>query len=90
MRKLIKNKAGFSLIEMVLVIAIIVILAAVFAMSITAYLNTANNKSNEASRERSVAVSNMRECESRMVSLRFAPSDANINVVRPTSSVEAS
>jgi len=41
MRKISKNKMGFTLIEMVLVIAIIVILAAVLVMNISTYLNKA-------------------------------------------------
>ncbi|HAW16504.1 MAG: type II secretion system protein [Clostridiales bacterium] len=43
MRKVFKSKRGFTLIEMVLVIAIIVILAAVLVMSISTYLNRAKN-----------------------------------------------
>ena len=44
MRKIRKSaKKGFTLIEMVLVIAIIVILAAVLVMSIGTYLNRAKN-----------------------------------------------
>ena len=38
-----KSKSGFTLIEMVLVIAIIVILAAVLVMSIGSYINRAKN-----------------------------------------------
>lgn len=38
MRKLSKSKKGFTLIEMVLVIAIIVILAAVLIMNVGTYL----------------------------------------------------
>lgn len=43
MKKIQKTKKGFTLIEMVLVIAIIVILAAVLVMNIGAYLNRAKN-----------------------------------------------
>ena len=43
MKKIQKTKKGFTLIEMVLVIAIIVILAAVLVMSIGTYLNKAKN-----------------------------------------------
>lgn len=39
MKKIQKSKKGFTLIEMVLVIAIIVILAAVLVMNIGTYLN---------------------------------------------------
>jgi len=37
-----KTKSGFTLIEMVLVIAIIVILASVMVLSVSGYLNKAN------------------------------------------------
>jgi len=43
MRKIQKSKKGFTLIEMVLVIAIIVILAAVLVMNIGQYLNKAKS-----------------------------------------------
>ena len=43
MKKIFKTKKGFTLIEMVLVIAIIVILAAVLVMSIGTYLNRAKD-----------------------------------------------
>ena len=43
MKKIQKTKKGCTLIEMVLVIAIIVILAAVLVMSIGTYLNRAKN-----------------------------------------------
>ena len=42
MRKIQKNKKGFTLIEMVLVIAIIVILASVLFIGISGYLAKAN------------------------------------------------
>lgn len=42
MKKIQKSKKGFTLVEMVLVIAIIVILAAVLLIGITKYLNGAN------------------------------------------------
>ena len=41
MKKINKNKKGFTLIEMILVIAIIVILAAVLALGISNYLQKA-------------------------------------------------
>jgi type IV pilus assembly protein PilA len=43
MKKIQKTKKGFTLIEMVLVIAIIVILAAVLVMNVGSYLNKAKN-----------------------------------------------
>ena len=41
MKKIQKNKKGFTLVEMVLVIAIIVILASVLFFSVSSYLNKA-------------------------------------------------
>lgn len=41
MKKIHKTKKGFTLIEMVLVIGIIIILAAVMFISITGYIKTA-------------------------------------------------
>ena len=41
MKKVIKSRKGFTLVEMVLVIAIIVILAAVLVLGIGTYLNKA-------------------------------------------------
>ena len=43
MKKIQKSKKGFTLIEMVLVIAIIVILAAVLIMNIGDYINRARS-----------------------------------------------
>lgn len=43
MKRIQKQKAGFTLVEMVLVIAIILILAAVLFISVSGYLRTANN-----------------------------------------------
>lgn len=43
MKKIQKSKKGFTLIEMVLVIAIIVILAAVLVMNIGTYIGRAKN-----------------------------------------------
>lgn len=43
MKKIQKNKKGFTLVEMVLVIAIIVILAAVVFFSVSDYLNKAKS-----------------------------------------------
>lgn len=42
MKKIDKSRKGFTLVEMVLVIAIIVILAAVLIFGIGTYLNAAN------------------------------------------------
>ena len=43
MKKIQKNKKGFTLIEMVLVIAIIVILASVMVVAVGGYLNKAQS-----------------------------------------------
>ena len=49
MKKIQKSKKGFTLVEMVLVIAIIVILAAVLIIGVTQYLNAANAASKSIS-----------------------------------------
>ena len=49
MKKIQKTKKGFTLVEMVLVIAIIVILAAVLALSIGTYLGRAKNAASSVS-----------------------------------------
>ena len=43
MKKLRRSKKGFTLIEMVLVIAIIVVLAAVLILNIAGYMERAHN-----------------------------------------------
>ena len=45
MRRIGKTRKGFTLVEMVLVIAIIVILAGVLVVSVGSYLNKAKNAS---------------------------------------------
>ena len=49
MKKIQKNKKGFTLVEMVLVIAIIVILASVLFFSVSDYLNKAKSAKNKIS-----------------------------------------
>lgn len=49
MKKINKSKRGFTLIEMVLVIAIIVILAAVLALNISGYIQRAQNAASSVS-----------------------------------------
>ena len=49
MKKIQKSKKGFTLVEMVLVIAIIVILAAVLLFGVAQYLNAANKAKNSIS-----------------------------------------
>ncbi len=60
MKKISKSKKGFTLVEMVLVIAIICILAAVLVLSVTQYIDRANKATsviNENREEVSAAVS---------------------------------
>ena len=49
MKRIHKSKMGFTFIEVILVIAIIVILAAVLFISISGYINNANKLSTVAS-----------------------------------------
>ena len=47
MKKIQKNRKGFTLVEMVLVIAIIVILAAVVFFSVADYINKAKSATSQ-------------------------------------------
>jgi prepilin-type N-terminal cleavage/methylation domain-containing protein len=71
MKRISNNKRGFSLAEVILVVAIIVILAAVVAMSVSTYINTARRKSNEAADERRSVIGNIADEETRMNALGF-------------------
>ena len=53
MKKIQKSKKGFTLVEMVLVIAIIVILAAVLVLGIGTYLNKARAAASSVSEHNS-------------------------------------
>jgi type IV pilus assembly protein PilA len=53
MKKIQKSKKGFTLVEMVLVIAIIVILAAVLVLGIGTYLNKAKAAASSVSKHNS-------------------------------------
>jgi len=65
------------LLELVIVVAIVVILAAVMVMSIDTYLSNAYAKSDIAEQSRTSAVTNIRASEDRMVELGFAQSTAS-------------
>lgn len=52
MSRINKSKHGFTLVEMVLVIAIILILAAVVTISVSGYLARGNEKSESLAEER--------------------------------------
>ena len=52
MSRIYKTKRGFTLVEMVLVIAIVVILAAVVGISIAGYVSKGNDASSILARER--------------------------------------
>ena len=53
MRKIGKTRAGFTLVEMVLVLAIIVILAGVLIVGIGSYLNKARKAADSVTRHNS-------------------------------------
>ena len=57
MKKIQKSKKGFTLIEMILVIAIIVILASVLFISITGYINNANTAKGKVATHNSLITS---------------------------------
>ena len=57
MKKIQKNRKGFTLIEMVLVIAIIVILAAVVVFSVKEYLDKARSATSKLNEDKSIVES---------------------------------
>ena len=80
MKRIRKSKFGFSLLELVMVVAIVVILAAVMVMSIGTYISNAKAKSDIAEQSRRSAVTNILSSEARLNELGFGNS-ANVRVV---------
>ena len=58
MNKIYKSKRGFTLLEVVIVIAIIVLLAAVVGLSVSRYMKTATSGSSRIHSEVSAMTSN--------------------------------
>ncbi len=71
MRKLRIRKAGFTLVEIVLVLAIIVILAAALFIAISSYLSKANTVNAAASHQVSVFSSNNNNINNNFISLGY-------------------
>lgn len=66
-----KQKAGFTLVEIVLVLGIILILAAVMFISVSGYLNKANTvKANESSNNSSLLSKN-KDINSQFIDLGY-------------------
>ena len=79
MKRIFKNsKAGFSLTEILLVVAILVILVSVFAFSVSKYLSVANSKSSAAAEARASAIGDIQQSEARMATLGFGTSTGSI------------
>ena len=87
MKKIRKTKAGFTFLEMILVVAIIVILAGVIMLSVGTYIQNAKDKSNEAEQVRQSAYVNIMSSEARMSALGFGNTGSNIRVVEADSAV---
>lgn len=79
MKRRYKTKAGFSLVELVMVIAVIVILAAVMSINISTYITNAKSKSSEADSLRNSARDNINEREASIVAYGFQPNNASIH-----------
>ena len=71
MKRIRKTKVGFTLLEMVIVVAIVCILAAVMVMSIGTFISNSKAKSISAEDARSSAVVNIQSSEARMSELGF-------------------
>lgn len=71
MKKLMKNKTGYTLIELVMVVALIVILAGVMVLNISTYVRRAKNASSLESSERTSAVGMISESEMHLSALGF-------------------
>lgn len=63
MKKISKSKKGFTLVEMVLVIAIICILAAVLVLSVTDYINRAKKATSVINDNRAQVASAVNEID---------------------------
>ncbi|MEI8200059.1 MAG: hypothetical protein WCG21_08355 [Eubacteriales bacterium] len=66
-----KQKVGFTLVEMVLVIGIIIILAAVLFISVSGYLNSANTVQASFSSNNKSFSSNNKNINSQFIDLGY-------------------
>lgn len=66
-----KTKRGFTLVELVLVIAIIIILAAVLTLNISDILNTAKRGKNSITNKQSVMTQGMQASEQKLANHNF-------------------
>ena len=89
MKRIRKSKIGFSLLELIIVVAIVVILAAVMTMTIGTYISNAKAKSATAEASRTSVVTNIMSSEAHMNDLGFGNS-ANARVVNPSVSTSTS
>ena len=71
MKGIRKNKSGFTLVEMVLVLAIIVILATVLTLSVSTIMQTARNGRDKMDQERSSATGKFNSLESKIRGYKF-------------------
>ena len=71
MRRLSKNKKGFTLVELVVVLCIIVILASVTALSVSTYIQRAQDVQDSVSDEVNAAKNNISMSESKLASYGF-------------------
>jgi prepilin-type N-terminal cleavage/methylation domain-containing protein len=71
MKKFQKQKKGFTLVEMVLVIGIILILAAVLFISVSGYIRTANTVQASFSSNNSSFISKNKNINSEFINLGY-------------------
>lgn len=71
MRKLLKTKKAFTLLEIMLVVTILVILAGAVGLSVSQIINTANNASNSLAGDRNQATADFNASEAYFAGLGF-------------------
>ena len=71
MRKITKNKCGFTLVELIVVVAIILIIAGVTALSISTLLKRAQDSDDSINDEVEVAKNNISVSEHKLASYGF-------------------
>jgi len=71
MNKIYKNRRAFTLVEIVIVVAIIVLLAAVTGLAVSEYIRDARSASAKVSSDRAASMANNAAINSNFVNVGF-------------------